>query len=114
MLPIMRISTRRVDMSAKDLFTPFQAGEVTFSNRIVMAPMTRNRAGLGNVPGTIVRTYYEQRASAGLIVTEATQISPEGVGYPNTPGIHSREQVWGWKNITDAVHRAGGKIFLQL
>ena len=79
-----------------------------------MAPMTRNRAGPGNVPGPLNATYYAQRSSAGLIVSEATQVSPQGVGYPGTPGIHSAEQVAGWKLVTGAVHAAGGRIFLQL
>jgi N-ethylmaleimide reductase len=79
-----------------------------------MAPMTRSRAVEGNVPSPIAATYYAQRASAGLIVTEATQVSPQGVGYIRTPGIHSPDQVAGWTKITKAVHRAGGKIFLQL
>ena len=79
-----------------------------------MAPMTRNRAGRGNVPGPLNATYYAQRASAGLIISEATQISPQGVGYPGTPGIHSAEQIAGWKGVTDAVHAAGGRMFLQL
>ncbi len=83
-------------------------------NRVVMAPMTRNRAGPGNVPGPLNATYYAQRASAGLIISEATQVSPQGLGYPGTPGIHSAEQVAGWKGVTDAVHHAGGRIFLQL
>jgi N-ethylmaleimide reductase len=79
-----------------------------------MAPLTRNRAGQGNVPGRLNIAYYAQRASAGLIVTEATQISPQGVGYPKTPGIHTPEQVEGWQLVTDAVHAKGGHIFLQL
>ena len=79
-----------------------------------MAPMTRNRAGRGNVPGPLNATYYAQRASAGLIISEATQISPQGVGYPGTPGIHNAEQIAGWKDVTDAVHAAGGRMFLQL
>jgi N-ethylmaleimide reductase len=79
-----------------------------------MDPMTRNRAGAGHVPTDLMARYYAQRASAGLIVTEATQIAPEGVGYPDTPGIHSREQTEGWRRVTGAVHRAGGRIFLQL
>jgi len=79
-----------------------------------MAPMTRNRAGPGNVPGPLNAVYYAQRASAGLIVSEGTQISPQGVGYPATPGIHSAEQIAGWKLVTQAVHAAGGRIFLQL
>ena len=97
-----------------DLFTPIEVGPYTFPNRIVMAPMTRNRAGPGNVPRELNVEYYRQRASAGLIITEASQISPQGVGYPATPGIHSAEQVAGWKHITEAVHAAGGHIFLQL
>ena len=96
------------------LLSPIQIGSVPLRNRAVMAPMTRNRAGAGNVPTALVATYYEQRASAGLIVTEGSQISPEGVGYPNTPGIHSDEQVAGWRRVTSAVHARGGKIFLQL
>jgi N-ethylmaleimide reductase len=97
-----------------DLFSSFKLGSLELPNRIVMAPMTRSRAGQGNTPTELMATYYEQRASAGLIVTEATQVSPQGVGYPGTPGIHSDEQVAGWKRITDAVHQRGGRIFLQL
>ena len=97
-----------------DLFTPIQLGPYTLPNRIVMAPLTRNRAGRGNVPGPLNATYYRQRASAGLIITEASQVSPQGVGYPSTPGIHSAEQVAGWRLVTDAVHEQGGRIFLQL
>lgn len=99
---------------AHKLFEPYELGPNRLSNRIVMAPMTRNRAGEGNVPSAIAVTYYEQRSSAGLIVTEGSQVTPEGQGYPFTPGIHSSEQVAGWKKVTEAVHRAGGKIFLQL
>src|SRR5271155_386608 len=101
-------------MNTIDLFSPFDLGPVHLPNRVVMAPMTRNRAGPGNAPGPLNATYYAQRASAGLIVTEATQISPQGVGYPDTPGIHSTAQVAGWTLVTDAVHGAGGRIFLQL
>ncbi len=97
-----------------DLFSPFRLGALTLPNRIVMAPMTRNRAGPGNVPHALNATYYAQRASAGLIISEATQVAPQGLGYPGTPGIHSAEQVAGWRLVTDAVHRAGGRIFLQL
>lgn len=79
-----------------------------------MAPMTRNRAGEGNVPGEMNATYYRQRSSAGVIITEATQVAPHGQGYPFTPGIHSEAQVEGWKKVTQAVHEEGGKIFLQL
>ncbi len=81
---------------------------------MVMAPMTRCRAGLGNVPGPLAATYYEQRSSAGLIITEGSQVSPQGVGFYRTPGVYSAEQVKGWKKVTRAVHGAGGKIFLQL
>lgn len=97
-----------------DLFTPVRLGPYFLSNRLVMAPLTRNRAGPGNVPQAINVTYYAQRASAGLIITEATQVSPQGVGYPNTPGIHTEEQVRGWHQVTRAVHEKGGRIFLQL
>jgi N-ethylmaleimide reductase len=97
-----------------DLLSPYQLGQLSLNNRLVMAPMTRSRAVDGNVPNPLAATYYAQRASAGLIVTEGTQVSPQGVGYIRTPGIHSPEQVAGWRAITDAVHRAGGKIFAQL
>ncbi|HEY9639070.1 MAG TPA: alkene reductase [Coleofasciculaceae cyanobacterium] len=96
------------------LFSPVKLGRYQLSNRIVMAPLTRNRAGEGNVPGALNAEYYAQRASAGLIISEATQISPEGQGYPATPGIHSAEQIEGWKQVIDAVHAKGGHIFLQL
>jgi N-ethylmaleimide reductase len=101
-------------MNDIDLFSPFRLGPLQLRNRIVMAPMTRNRAGPGNAPTTLNATYYAQRASAGLIIAEASQVSPQGLGYPGTPGIHSAEQVAGWKLVTDAVHDAGGRIFLQL
>ncbi len=93
------------------LFSPIRLDPCTLPNRMAMAPMTRNRAGEGNVPQPINAEYYAQRASAGLIITEATQISPQGVGYPATPGIHSAEQVAGWKLVTDAVHAKGGHLF---
>jgi N-ethylmaleimide reductase len=96
------------------LFDSYRLGALTLSNRIVMAPLTRNRAAAGNVPTALMADYYAQRASAGLIVAEATQVVPEGQGYQDTPGIHSAEQVAGWKRVTDAVHAKGGKIFLQL
>jgi N-ethylmaleimide reductase len=98
----------------KTLFLPYRLGDSELNNRLVMAPMTRSRAIEGNVPSPRAPIYYSQRASAGLIVSEATQVSPQGVGYVRTPGIHSAEQVAGWKAVTDAVHHAGGKIFLQL
>ena len=96
------------------LARPWRIGPLELPHRVVMAPMTRNRAGPGNVPHALNATYYSQRASAALIVTEATQVSEQGVGYPLTPGIHSPEQVAGWRLVTDAVHRAGGRIALQL
>jgi N-ethylmaleimide reductase len=97
-----------------NLLSPIKLGRYELPNRLVMAPLTRNRAGEGNVPREMNVTYYAQRATAGLIVTEATQVSPQGVGYPATPGIHSAEQVEGWKLVTKAVHDRGGRIFLQL
>jgi len=96
------------------LLSPIKLGPYMLSNRIVMAPLTRSRAGAGNVPGQMNATYYAQRASAGLIITEASQVSPTGFGIPFTPGIHSPEQVSGWRQVTDAVHTRGGRIFLQL
>ena len=91
-----------------------QLGSLTLPNRVWMAPLTRTRAHADGVPSELAATYYTQRASAGLIVTEATQISPMGKGYSNTPGIHSPEQVKAWSRIVDSVHGAGGRIFLQL
>lgn len=97
-----------------DLFSQYELGSIKLSNRMVMAPMTRCRAVLGNVPNPLAITYYVQRSQAGLIITEGSQVSPQGVGYIRTPGIYSLEQVEGWREVTDAVHQAGGKIFLQL
>ena len=97
-----------------DLFSPVQVGPYLLPNRIVMAPMTRNRAGPGDAPTAMNATYYAQRASAGLIVTEGSQVSPQGLGYPGTPGIYSEAQIAGWKLVTEAVHARGGRIFLQL
>ncbi len=97
-----------------DLFSPVTFGALELPNRVVMAPMTRSRAGEGNVPHALNAEYYRQRAGAGLIVTEASQVTPQGVGYIDTPGIHTDAQVEGWKLVTDAVHRAGGTIVLQL
>jgi 2,4-dienoyl-CoA reductase-like NADH-dependent reductase (Old Yellow Enzyme family) len=96
------------------LFDPLKAGAFTLKNRVVLAPLTRCRASDGRVPNDLMREYYVQRASAGLILTEATSVTPMGVGYPDTPGIWSDEQVAGWKKITNAVHAAGGTILLQL
>lgn len=100
--------------NASSLLSPVKLGAVNLKNRVVMAPLTRNRAGEGNVPQELNVQYYKQRATAGLIITEASQISPEGVGYPATPGIHSSEQIEGWRKVTQAVHKEGGKIFIQL
>jgi N-ethylmaleimide reductase len=100
--------------ATNDLFTPLELGDLTLPNRIVLAPLTRNRAGAGNVPQTMNATYYGQRASAGLIITEASQISPQGVGYPATPGIHSEAQVAGWRLVAQAVHERDGRLFIQL
>jgi N-ethylmaleimide reductase len=97
-----------------DLFSSYRLGDIALDNRLVMSPMTRSRAVDGNVPNPLAKAYYVQRASAGLIVTEATQVSPQGVGYIRTPGLHSGEQVAGWQAITEAVHRVGGTIFAQL
>jgi N-ethylmaleimide reductase len=96
------------------LFSPYRLGDLILKNRFVLAPMTRGRAVEGNVSHPLAATYYAQRATAGLVITEATQVSPQGVGYIRTPGIHSPEQVAGWREVTDAVHRAGGLIFAQL
>lgn len=96
------------------LFKPLQVGDLQLPNRTVMAPLTRCRAGAGRVPTPLMAEYYAQRASAGLILSEATAVTPMGVGYPDTPGIWSDEQVAGWRKVTEAVHAAGGRIFLQL
>ncbi len=96
------------------LFDPIRVGALQLANRIVMAPLTRNRAAPGQVPSRLAVEYYRQRASAGLIVTEATQISREGQGYLDTPGIWNAEQVAGWHRVTDAVHAEGGRIVVQL
>ncbi len=96
------------------LLDPLQAGDLLLPNRIIMAPLTRQRAGVARVPNPLMAEYYAQRASAGLILSEATSVTPLGVGYADTPGIWSREQVESWRLVTDAVHEAGGRIFLQL
>jgi N-ethylmaleimide reductase len=97
----------------KKLFSPFEKGSLKLKNHLVMAPMTRSRA-IGNLPNEMMATYYAQRSGAGLIVTEGTSPSPEGLGYPRIPGIYSEAQVAGWKKVTDAVHQNGSKFFLQL
>ncbi|HDR9872845.1 TPA: alkene reductase [Burkholderia cenocepacia] len=96
------------------LLSPHQIGDLTLKNRLIMAPMTRSRAVDGNVPNPLAATYYAQRATAGLIVSEGTQVSQQGIGYIRTPGIHSSSQIAGWRVVTDAVHAAGGLIFAQL
>jgi N-ethylmaleimide reductase len=108
------IPAQQAGLAPATLFQPYRLGDFELGNRLVMSPMTRSRALGGNVPNSLAATYYAQRASAALIITEATQVSPQGVGYIRTPGIHSAEQVAGWKTVADAVHRAGGKIFAQL
>lgn len=96
------------------LFDPIQLGDISLPNRIIMAPMTRCRASEGRIPNALMAEYYTQRATAGLIISEATSVTPMGVGYPRTPGIWSDEHVEGWKLVTNAVHQAGGRIVLQL
>jgi N-ethylmaleimide reductase len=106
------INYKEIRMS--DLFSPVKLGSIAMSNRMVMAPLTRNRSSMEGVPQDINVSYYEQRATAGLIITEATPISPMGHGYPLLPGIYNDAQVAGWKKVTDAVHAKGGKIVIQL
>jgi N-ethylmaleimide reductase len=101
-------------MSASKLFEPYQLGAVTLTNRAVMAPLTRNRAVAGFVPNPLAIEYYGQRASAGLLITEASQVSQQGQGYQDTPGIYSKEQIAGWRKVTDRVHERGGHIYIQL
>lgn len=96
------------------LFDPIKVGDLQLPNRVIMAPLTRCRAAAGRVPTALMAEYYAQRASAGLILSEATSVTPMGVGYPDTPGIWSDEQVEGWKQVTRAVHASGGRIFCQL
>ena len=99
---------------SSSLFSPLKLGAITIPHRVIMAPLTRCRAQGANVPTDLMAEYYAQRASAGLIISEATTVSPFGHGYPNTPGIYTEEQVAGWKKVTQAVHAKGGRIFLQL
>jgi len=101
-------------MSSFSLFTPLRLGALEVPNRLIMAPLTRMRAGQDRIPTPLMAEYYSQRASAGLIITEATAVSQQGTGCPNTPGIYTDEQVAGWQRVTEAVHHAGGRIFLQL
>src|SRR5687768_10906776 len=97
----------------KTLFSTYHLGHLSLDNRIVMAPMTRSRA-INNVPNNLIAKYYAQRSSAGLIITEGTSPSPNGLGYARIPGIYNKEQVEAWKSVTKAVHENDGKIFLQL
>src|ERR1700675_2830430 len=107
--------SRSAVKSGQALFSPLRMGDLDLPNRIVMAPLTRMRAGsMDHVPTALQAEYYAQRASAGLIVAEATAISPDGFGYADTPGLWSAEQVRGWRRVTDAVHAAGGRIIVQL
>ena len=101
-------------MQNSKLFEPYMLGNIELSNRIAMAPMTRSRAGVGFVPGPLSVEYYRQRASAGLVVTEGSQISQQGQGYPDTPGIYTKAQIDRWKAVTKAVHQNGGHVFIQL
>lgn len=101
-------------MTDNTIFEPFTLGSLKLSNRIVMAPLTRNRAGSGLIPSELAATYYSQRASAGLLITEATQVSAQAQGYQDTPGLYTQPQIDGWRKVTDAVHAKGGRIFVQL
>ena len=101
-------------VSIAPLFEPINLGAIALPNRIIMAPLTRARSGESRVPNDLMLEHYVQRASAGLIITEATQISEQGAGWTQTPGIHTPEQVEGWKKITEAVHQKDGKMVLQL
>ncbi|MHC0017820.1 alkene reductase [Acinetobacter pittii] len=101
-------------MTKQSIFQPYDLGPIKLANHIVMAPLTRNRAGAGLVPSKLAATYYAQRATAGLIITEATQISAQAQGYQDTPGIYTQAQIDGWRKVTDAVHAKGGHIFVQL
>ena len=100
--------------TSSKLFEPYKLGPITLPNRLVMAPLTRNRAVAGMVPSPLAVEYYGQRASAGLLITEASQISQQGQGYQDTPGIFSKEQVAGWRKVTERVHARGGRIFIQI
>src|SRR5690242_7590914 len=101
-------------MPTSKLFDPYKLGPITLSNRAVMAPLTRNRALAGMVPNPLAVEYYGQRASAGLLITEASQISQQGQGYQDTPGIYSKEQIGAWRKVTSRVHEGGGRIFIQI
>ena len=101
-------------MSKESLFSPLKIGTIQLRNRIIMAPLTRMRAGANSVPTPMNAEYYAQRASAGLIISEGTAVSDEAHGYPSAPGIYTAEQIVGWRAVTDAVHARGGRIFMQI
>jgi N-ethylmaleimide reductase len=101
-------------ITTMDIFAPLDLGPIRLRNRIAMAPMTPNRAAAGGLATDLIARYYEQRASAGLIISEASQVSAQAVGYPGTPGIHAADQVTAWRQTVDRVHAAGGRIFVQL
>src|SRR5271167_3832242 len=101
-------------MSKETLFRSLRLGSIHLPNRIVMAPLTRMRAGAGNVPTALNAEYYAQRASAGLIISEGVAVSPQAQGYPSSPGIYTAEQIAGWRGVTDAVHAGGGRMFMQI
>jgi N-ethylmaleimide reductase len=110
-----RLQEKSMTQQADILFDPFVLGKLTLPNRVLMAPLTRSRATQpGDVPNDMNMEYYRQRAGAGLIISEATQVSPQGKGYAFTPGIHSEAQIEGWRRVTDAVHAQGGRIIMQL
>ena len=108
------MNSNKTATSSSQLFSPVPMGDLVLANRIVMAPLTRARAGESRVPNSLMAEYYAQRASAGLIISEATTISEQGIGWPNTPGIYTNEMQDGWKQVVDTVHDRGGRIFLQL
>src|SRR3984957_15963311 len=101
-------------MINETLFTPLSLGALQLPNRIIMAPLTRMRAGAANVPTALNAEYYAQRASAGLIISEGTAISPQAQGFPNAPGIYTAAQIAGWRTVTDGVHARGGRIIMQI
>src|ERR1700678_2771690 len=107
-------SARQALMSKETLFSPLRLGRIQLRNRIIMAPLTRMRAGAANVPTALNAEYYAQRSSAGLIISEGTAISPQGQGYPNAPGIYTAAQIAGWRAVTDGVHTRGGRIIMQI
>jgi N-ethylmaleimide reductase len=112
--PLSSLTEIKKMSTSSKLLEPLKLGPITLANRLVMAPLTRNRAVEGLVPNPLAVEYYGQRASAGLLITEATQVSHQGQGYQDTPGIYSKEQIAGWRRVTERVHARGGRIFLQL